>query len=491
MAPPQYLDSNGNTVPTSGPTYLDENGNPVSSPSAQTAQPQTSHTSLDYAMATGKGAAQGAGDFLSGVYNTVRHPIDTVTGLAHQVKDFANTKEDESSWQGNLLKAMEHTPIIGGYVQQAEQGGTTPGNPQALQAGMRASTGLAVLPKIASGVVKSTPKAVDTLAHPMRAMDNIALGGETPAQTLTRALKPPVSYPEFEQVISNRLPEIVSKTNEATPRPTGVKGITGTIDSLRDTRNQAFQDQLAPFREPTAEVNGQNVRAVGPYRPAMIDTTPVADAQMASIPVTDVFERPNRQTFVQRGSRMTTEGDPGIVEKTNQKAAPYRAEMPIGKADAIRVDTNAKLNSFYNKAGGDQNAALSDPETARTKAVNDTIRDLEYARLEKETGYNPRPDQEAFGDYTDLGNVAGKRSTVFSRQQPFPLQEQISAADALAHGNPLKFAMAKIFKRYGNSDTLTDIAMDRAQRAQQPSVPPSRVWKSPMPRYGARKDDAK
>jgi hypothetical protein len=43
--------------------------------------------------------------------------------------------------------------------------------------------------------------------------------------------------------------------------------------------------------------------------------------------------------------------------------------MTVPMLDDVRQDANAKLNAFYGKAAGDRNAALSNPETARVKAV--------------------------------------------------------------------------------------------------------------------------
>ena len=131
---------------------------------APTPQPVASHTQArtpgNYAGAVGGGLAEGAKDFVSGTYGTLRHPIETGKSLAKQLDEFFQTPEDEASWQGNLLKAAEKFPVVGGYVQQAETGGTTPGSPEALRAGVRASTALAVGPKTAELIAKAGPRAI-------------------------------------------------------------------------------------------------------------------------------------------------------------------------------------------------------------------------------------------------------------------------------------------------------------------------------------------
>jgi len=360
-------------------------------------------------------------------------------------------------------------PALAHASGQFESGDVAGGTGSSIQLGLGAVAGD---PNVRAAVPRTIKSMVPTPANIWHGVDRVALGSEPPAQILTRALKPPVTYPEFEDVVGRRLPEIVQESKASGKPILGVRDFGNVVDTLADKKNTQYQNLISPFRQPTATVNGRSVPAVGPFRPANIDASPVADAQVASIPPLDLLERPNKQSFIQRGGRQVPEGDRGILEKTQDLASTFRREMPIGQLDAIRVDSNAKLNSFYNQAKGDQHAALSNPETARTKAINDTSRDLVYDRLEKETGVNPRPIQDAFGDFTDLGNVAGKRATVYSRQQPFPLQEQVNAADALAHGNPVKFGMSKLFSRYGNSDELTQIALDRFIRNPMPSKVP-------------------
>jgi len=108
-------------------------------------------TPVNYLSALGKGLVQGAGDVGTGLYNTFAHPINTATGLSNQMHQFANTPENaENSWQGNLLNVASHAPIVGPYVQQAISGGTTPLNPTALGAGMRAATSLGIAPRAIS-----------------------------------------------------------------------------------------------------------------------------------------------------------------------------------------------------------------------------------------------------------------------------------------------------------------------------------------------------
>lgn len=261
-------------------------------------------------------------------------------------------------------------------------------------------------------------------------MDSFILGND-PAKTIVRATKPTVGLPEYEQSVQAALPEL-SRYN-----PQNLKQLVNAADEIKTTKNMDYQGLKA---------NAGN---------APVPTYSVASAQRESIPATNKFE------------------DPNIVDKTNVKAARYQTTMPIEQADAIRMDTNAKLRDFYNKAGGDQAAALSNPETARTFAVNQGIRDELYSTIEQQTGVDPRPGQEMYGHAVDIGDTAGKRSTVFSRQQPNPLQEQLNMADALKDMSVKKAIASKLFKRYGNSDTMTQIAFD--QYARQHGLNPTAV----------------
>lgn len=367
-----------------------------------------------------------------------------------------NDPDSDAAHMGNMHTIASKVPIVGPVAGELTDRYLNGDKSGALAEGATYVAAPKVVGKVAGSVVDSVKGG-----GIMRGVDNIALGKEPPAKILTRAMKPPVTYPEFESVVDSRLPEIAKGSKAPI---TNVKDFTKTVDDLAKQKDAEYQQLINPFRRPDG--------GIGPYRPLHIDANPVADAQMESIPALDRFEKPNtlKETVIQRGNRhiVESEGNEGIAAKTAEKAAPFRRDVPIGDLDDIRVDSNAKLKSFYDKAGGDRFAALSNPETARIKAINDTTRDLVYGRLKDETGVDAHPIQNAYGDFRDLGDVSGKRATVYGRQQPFPLQEQLTAADALAQGNPVKFGLARLFKRYGDSDKLTKIALDRFSR-QTPS----------------------
>ena len=123
-------------------------------------------TPANYANQIGSNVVAGVGDVLGGIKNTVLHPIDTVKALIDQTKQFANTPEDEASWQGNLLKSAENAPLIGGLVRQAEKGETQVGSPESIGAATRAVTQLGA----AEATAGAAGKVADVVRHPVTAL---------------------------------------------------------------------------------------------------------------------------------------------------------------------------------------------------------------------------------------------------------------------------------------------------------------------------------
>jgi hypothetical protein len=145
----------------------------------------------------------------------------------------------------------------------------------------------------------------------------------------------------------------------------------------------------------------------------------------------------------------------------------------LNTVDAIRKDTNAKLKSFFNKEGGDRNAARSNPATARTEAVNSGTRDLVYDELSRQSGVpvdDIAQNQELYGHASDVAKVAGKRATVAGRANPLSLQESLQL-----HGNPVTQAYnlgtSRMFKNLTDSDAVTNAALDRYRSPNELNLP--------------------
>lgn len=367
----------------------------------------------------------------------------------------------------NATDVMNHltdaVPIAGPWARSIENDAAQHGAIPAL-AGLGTDI---VAPKAAGSVVggatnlggkgiqalASTPEAVKVAA-------TRALVTGSPGEMLNRSLKPPVSMPDFEQSVEASLPKIAAQN------PKGVSGFADAAKKAKTAENQWYENLKAPYLNDP------------------LDTTPAVAAQLRSIPATNVFE------------------NPGIVGNTALKASPYdmtpqtktvaspivdefgkpitrtettTPEKPsLGTIDNIRRDTNAKLKSFYNAEGGDRAAALSNPETARLKAVNDSTRDLVYKHLADNSNVSEpdiRENQNLFGHLTDVAGVAGKRATVAGRANPLSLQETLQL-----HGNPISqaynFGTSRLFKNLTDSDAITNAAVDRFRNPGVISLPP-------------------
>lgn len=281
----------------------------------------------------------------------------------------------------------------------------------------------------------------------------------TPGELLTRALKPPVTMPDFETSVERTLPKIAAQ------KPNGVKGFSEAAMNLKNASNDWYKN------------------LVRPYASEPIDTTPIVGQQLRSIPATNLFENPG---IVDSTAAKASAYDMTPITKTSTSrfvdefGKPYisteviePAKPTLSRIDAIREDTNAKLNDFYNKSGGDKHAALANPETARLKAVNDGARDLVYDRLASRSGI-PRSDieanQELYGHATDIANVAGKRATVAGRANPMSLQESIAVRPSIR--GAADFLGQRLLKNLTNSDAITNAALDRFANPSGPTLLP-------------------
>jgi hypothetical protein len=162
------------------------------------------------------------------------------------------------------------------------------------------------------------------------------------------------------------------------------------------------------------------------------------------------------------------------VQKTAERASLYRKPIPIATADSLREDANAKLNAFYAKTGGDQNAALSNPETAATKAIGDATRAQLYPTLEANNGLQPGTVagmQQKYGQLSDVADIANKREPVFARHDPVSLSQKIIAG----HGNPASmvwnFAVQRGLRSLTDSDALVNSAVDRFTNPTETPLP--------------------
>jgi len=343
------------------------------------------------------------------------HPMDSIASYPGFV---------DPSKTGGPIQDITDNPDKGeGVANAITDTGVGLAVPKLLSGAAHVAGGVANGTGFVSKLAAATPEAQKIAA-------TRALVPGSPAEMLTRALKPPVTSPDFEQSVEGSLPTIAAQN------PKGVKGFADAAATGKTAANDWYQTLKAP------------------YANSPIDASPIANAQLNSIPITNQIETP------------------GIFDKTAAKGDNFKAPMPLDTLDQVRQDTNAKLQAFYNKSGGDRYAALSDPETARTKATNDTSRDLVYDSLSNQSGV-PRPDIEAnqnlYGKLSDVSDVAGKRATVAGRANPMSLQETMALKPSPM--GVVDYAGQRLFKGLTNSDALTNAALDRYRSPDAISLP--------------------
>jgi hypothetical protein len=152
----------------------------------------------------------------------------------------------------------------------------------------------------------------------------------------------------------------------------------------------------------------------------------------------------------------------GPIQST--KVTPAEPAKTLGFTDQIRKDSNQKLHSLYNKTQGDRYAALANPETARTFALNNQVRDLTYKGLSDASGMpesDIRDNQNMHSALIDTADIANKREPVFARHDPVTLSQKV----AVGHGGPIatafNWAKEKGLQHLTNSDALVNSAIDR------------------------------
>lgn len=416
---------------------------------------------------TASGAWQGVKDAASGLFDTVAHPINTVAGIYSSTADSLKDAQ-QASGVGDVsrrnLDYLRAIPVVGPMAQDL---GKSMAAGDYAGAGARAATSTAVsaaIPKVVGGALASGIKVAGRgaqMAAATPATQNLALTRAivpgSPSELLTRALKPSVAYPDFEAQTNSALPAIIKQN----PTP-GVSGFADAADAAKGKVNDQYQAWKAPATQ------------------TPIDTTPLVRRQVNSIPATNLFESPG---IVGATKRMASSYD--MTPKTVTTTSPIldqfgnpttttqtiKPTMPtLDTVDQIRRDTNSKLQSFYNKEGGDRNAALSNPNTARLKAVNDGTRDLVYKTISDQTGVPEqtiRDNQNLYGDLSDVSTVAGKRNTVFSRQNPLSLQETLAAAPGHPISGAVDFLGQRVLKNATGSDALVNSAVDRFKNPSQ------------------------
>lgn len=341
---------------------------------------------------------------------------------------------------------------------------------------------------VASPVIRGVGRAAQFMAATPDAQSMAAtraLVPGTPGDLLTRALKPSVKYGADSAGLFNSTMEPIVAQGPVG----GVSDFAANADAARDAAYGKHSQVLAPYMKGSPDMFGTAPR------PSSIPGAPLADAQMRSIPLMDRVEQPpqfqpgnpGRMRTVTvpagEGSTMTMGGvvgvtpdawNGGIVNRTANIADNYRTNFTAPELDQVREDANGKLNSFYNKAGGDRAAALSNPETARVKAVGDTAREQLYPFLEQNAGLDPgtiAANQQMYGKLSNVGDIANNRDAIFARQDPISLAEKLATGKGGITSRALDFVGQKLLKSTTDSDALARSAVDRFQNPDGTPLP--------------------
>lgn len=244
---------------------------------------------------------------------------------------------------------------------------------------------------------------------------------------LFQGLKPRNSRVNFMGSLDRAMPEL-KITEEALGRP--IAGIDDLLEatSLAKKRVRAEYDEIAGPK-----------RAMG----STVDLSSVADSMVRSIP-----------------SKLKLE-NPAQAKALTEAAQTYRRAFSLEEAEQLLKETNAELESFYNKfPQGQRKALVADPEAARLDAQAKGLRDAIYRVLDG-PGQPPaaRELNRRYGALLDIEDTAIRRANVTKRQQPESLSEQISGARAAGE-------MAKGAYKLLRGDLMgaADIAGARAQR---------------------------
>lgn len=157
-------------------------------------------TLSNYAGEAMRGVGRGLKDDVVGVYQTIRHPYDTATGMYSQAEDAADAAQREfennpsaplgQRVAASALTGLENAPLIGGMVQQAEKGGTVLASPESVGAAAEGITAFAA-PEVAGRALSQVGVLRSKAANNVRgfAQENLDAGDEFARKTTQKYSK--------------------------------------------------------------------------------------------------------------------------------------------------------------------------------------------------------------------------------------------------------------------------------------------------------------
>lgn len=215
-----------------------------------------------------------------------------------------------------------------------------------------------------------------------------------PRAMLFQALKPRNTRLNFEPALDRAMPEI-----KAAEAQLG-KPIETIDDFLTATKHakQGIRAQIERLIEPKRQYG------------FTADTNAVADAIEQSIP---------RKVQIQ---------DPAKAAAIKQMAQTYRSRLDIDDIDTLIRETNAELDTYYNKNPGARAKALaSNPDTAQLEAEVSALREVRNQALDAPGGGAAAKElYRRYGSLMEVEDAAWRRANVAKRAAPESVSEQLS-----------------------------------------------------------------
>lgn len=226
-------------------------------PPAPTAPKPLDRTAGNYASETAYGVGRGLKNDVTGIYQTIRHPFNTVTGLYDQTK--AALGAADQAYRGEqtydpktgtyshnvpgistVSAFLENAPMVGGMVRKAEQGGTTPGSPESVGAAAEAMTTFGAPELLGKGtkaaatsdlVTESAPKGlINQLIKPMASDVKF---GKNPAMAVLREKLVGNSLEQLGDRVFDRLHEVGREMDLKAQDPAISSKVVDVADSLK------------------------------------------------------------------------------------------------------------------------------------------------------------------------------------------------------------------------------------------------------------------
>jgi hypothetical protein len=289
----------------------------------------------NYGSEIARGVGRGLKNDVVGAVDTVRHPIDTVTGLAKQGADTVKAvrqeyRDNAAAPMGQRVTAaalagLEQAPVVGGMVQKAEQGGTELASPEAAGAAAEGITTYAA-PEIAGRFVGPMTRSLK---------ETVRKGSQTAVGAGESAVKSSVTKTAADA--GKEAKATIKSNREATAEHAGK-----TADVKQENAEaKRAQDKIAPTQE--------KLKTAGRELQAQIETARNKALKVGNEKYNTVNEA--LSNFPADGEKMV-----GAVEAASEKISGSNTKPAILKdmSDRVFKDESfdySDLQGYYSELG--------------------------------------------------------------------------------------------------------------------------------------------